>query len=138
MARTTDRSDPDPDAAGRTAPRPGPRRWLAAALAALIAALVAAVPGPGARAESAPLVFAAASLTEAMTAVADAYAGRTGDQVRLSFAASSALARQIENGAPADLFVSANRVWMDRLAAAALVVPESRVDIAGNTILPCL
>ena len=93
-----------------------------------------AMAGQGARAETSILVFAAASLTEVMTAIATAFGQKTGIRVSLSFAASSALARQIENGAPAAVFVSANQLWMDRLEATGLIAAETRSDIAGNRL----
>ena len=111
--------------------RPIAHRWLAALTAAI---LVIATAGPGARAETRVLVFAAASLTEVMTAIATAYGRKTGIRVSLSFAASSALARQIENGAPATVFVSANQLWMDRLEATGHIAPDTRSDIAGNRL----
>ncbi len=80
-------------------------------------------------------VFAAASLTDAMTAVADAFTAATGGRVVLSFAASSTLARQIENGAPASLYVSASTTWMDRLDAAGLLAAGKRVDLLGNRLV---
>jgi len=73
-----------------------------------------------------PLVLAAASLQESMNAAADAWATRHHPRPVLSFAASSALARQINAGGAADLFVSADEDWMDYLAKAGLIVPESR------------
>ena len=57
--------------------------------------------------------FAAASLQEALTAIAKPFTGQTGVAVRFSFASSAVLARQIEQGAPADLFASADVDWMD-------------------------
>lgn len=81
-------------------------------------------------------VFAAISLREAMDEIARAWAlaeGRT--EPRASYAASSALARQIENGAPADLFVSADVDWMDHLAGKALIQPDSRIDLLGNRLV---
>lgn len=81
-----------------------------------------------------PLVFAAASLTDALTEAAEAFTAETGITVRLSFAASSALARQIETGAPATVFVSANRQWIDHLESAGLIVATSRFDLAGNRL----
>ena len=87
-------------------------------------------------ADERPLVFAAASLTEALSAVGDAYAkaGHGGAPV-FSFAASSALARQIESGAPATLFISADEQWMDYLAERHLIVPNSRVSLLSNTLV---
>ena len=80
-------------------------------------------------------VFAAASLNDALTRAAAAYEGATGAHTVLSFAGSSALARQIEAGAPADLFVSANEAWMDSLLSQGLIDPDSRVDLLGNTLV---
>ncbi|HWM61676.1 MAG TPA: molybdate ABC transporter substrate-binding protein, partial [Rhizomicrobium sp.] len=60
-------------------------------------------------------VFAAASLTDSLKSVADAYQAKTGSKIVLSFGASSTLARQIEQGASADLFFSADTDWMDYL-----------------------
>lgn len=78
-------------------------------------------------------VSAAVSLTDALTAVAEAYA-RTGATVRFNFAASNVLARQIVNGAPADVFISADEAQMDVLAAAGLLAAESRVDLLRNQL----
>lgn len=80
------------------------------------------------------LVFAAASLADAMTDIADAYTLETGRDVSLVVAASSALARQIENGAPAAVFVSANPGWIDRLDEAGLLAAGSRIDLLGNRL----
>ena len=82
-----------------------------------------------------PLVLAAASLQESMTAAADAWAKRGHPRPVISFAASSALARQVEAGGDADLFVSADQQWMDALAAKRLIVPASRVTFLGNQLV---
>lgn len=100
--------------------------WLGLALAANSA--FAAEPGK-------LLVFAAASLTETLGAVGDAYAAAGHTKPTFSFAASSALAKQIENGAPAAIFVSADEQWMDYLAARNLIIPPSRVSFLGNTLV---
>ncbi|MGP9822722.1 molybdate ABC transporter substrate-binding protein [Salinarimonas sp. NSM] len=103
---------------------------------ALLTTLVAAAltfSAPAARAQDA-VVFAAASLRNALDDAAAAFQERTGSRIALSYAGSSALARQIEEGAPADLFVSASVEWMDHLAAAGLIREESRVDLLGNRI----
>lgn len=85
---------------------------------------------------NAPLtVFAAASLKESMDEAAGAYQRQTGQPVRVSYAASSALARQIEQGAPADVFVSADLDWMDYLQQRHLVDPSSRRNLLGNTLV---
>lgn len=80
-------------------------------------------------------VFAAASLKTALDEVADSYAKATGHAMVVSVAGSSALARQIQNGAPADIFISANPGWMDVLQADGLVVPETRVDLLTNSLV---
>ncbi|MDR3507638.1 MAG: molybdate ABC transporter substrate-binding protein [Caulobacteraceae bacterium] len=77
-------------------------------------------------------VFAAASLRNAMDEVGKAYAAKTGKMVRFSYAASSAIARQIEQKAPADLFISADSDWMDYVQQRHLIVPESRSDLLTN------
>jgi len=87
------------------------------------------------RADKPVTVFAAASVTDALEAVADAYAEEGGAAPRFSFAASSTLARQIEAGAPADIIVSANPTWMDYLAERRLIDPESRADLIGNSLV---
>ncbi len=77
-------------------------------------------------------VFAAASLKNAMDDALAAYTARTGVPAKASYAASSAIARQIEQGAPADLFVSADADWMDDLARKNLIVAASRRDLLSN------
>lgn len=80
-------------------------------------------------------VFAAASLTNVMEDLGKAFTARTQVPVRFSFAASSALARQIESGAPADVFASADQEWMDYLAARGLIQLATRRDIAANALV---
>jgi len=80
-------------------------------------------------------VYAAASLTDALGAVAQAYQTETGVAVKLSFAASSALAKQIEQGAPADLFASADTKWIDYLDAKGRIDHDSRRDLLGNELV---
>ncbi|MGH1356433.1 MAG: molybdate ABC transporter substrate-binding protein [Thalassovita sp.] len=80
-------------------------------------------------------VFAAASLKTALEDVASAWTAQTGHTATLSFAGSSALARQIDAGAPADIFISANQGWMDHLAALGVIQTDSRVDLLGNTLV---
>ena len=82
-----------------------------------------------------PLVLAAASLQESMTAAADAWAKQGHPKPVISFAASSALARQVEAGGDADLFVSADQEWMDALAARGLIVANTRVTFLGNRLV---
>lgn len=80
-------------------------------------------------------VFGAASLTDALTAAGEAWRERSGGEVRFSFASSSVLARQIEAGAPADIFASANEAWMDRLAEAGLIDTASRTSPIANSLV---
>jgi molybdate transport system substrate-binding protein len=112
------------------------RRLLPAPLAA---ALPVGLAVPGLRAQGAaepPLtVFAAASLTDAMRAQAGAWQARGNPAPRTSFAASSALARQIEQGAPADLFMSADEQWMDHLERRGLLAPGTRSSPLGNSLV---
>lgn len=88
-----------------------------------------------ARAENAVRVFAAASLTPALTEISEAWERHGHPKATLVFAASSALAKQIENGAPADLFASADRRWMDYLAQRRKIDPASRADLLGNELV---
>jgi molybdate transport system substrate-binding protein len=81
------------------------------------------------------LVFAAASLQTALDALVVPLERVTGGRVRVSYAASSALARQIENGAPADLFISADLEWMDHLARRQLIRADSRLNLLGNRLV---
>lgn len=83
----------------------------------------------------APLVLAAASLQESLSAAADAWAARRHPRPVLAFAASSALARQVEAGAPADLFIAADEAWMDVLAAKRLIRPPTRVAFLTNRLV---
>ncbi|WP_029057836.1 molybdate ABC transporter substrate-binding protein [Stappia stellulata] len=80
-------------------------------------------------------VFAAASLKTALDDVAGLWRRETGTEIAVSYAGSSALARQIEAGAPADLFISANPGWMDRLEADGFLRAESRRDLLTNSIV---
>lgn len=86
-------------------------------------------------AERGPLVLAAASLQESLTEAAHAWAAKGHPKPVLSFAASSALARQILAGAPADLFLSADEPWMDVIAKAGLIRPATRTTLLGNRLV---
>lgn len=107
---------------------------LKALLLAVGALLVASVE-PTRAAEPPITLFAAASTTDAVTEIAEAFAAETGRTLRPVFAASSTLARQIEQGAPADLFLSANVAWMDHLDDQGLLVPKSRTDLLANRLV---
>jgi molybdate transport system substrate-binding protein len=80
-------------------------------------------------------VFGAVSLTNAMQDLGDAFTKTTAVDVKFSFAASSALAHQIENGARADVFFSADVEWMDYLQARNLIQPATRRDVVGNRLV---
>jgi molybdate transport system substrate-binding protein len=103
--------------------------------AALAAAALTAFAAPVARAADAVTVFAAASLKNALDAAAAAWAAESGKQARASYAASSALARQIAQGAPADLFFSADLDWMDYLSEKSLIDKASVKMLLGNDIV---
>ncbi|HEY7498253.1 MAG TPA: molybdate ABC transporter substrate-binding protein [Vicinamibacterales bacterium] len=80
------------------------------------------------------IVSAATSLTDALDDVAKAYGAAGGGEVRFNFAGSNVLARQIVNGAPADLFISADETQMEVVQKAGLIVAGSRVDLVGNQL----
>ena len=109
-----------------------PRTLLARLL--LLLALLAGAPAPAAPPRPA-LVLAAASLQESLSAAADAWARTGHPRPVLSFAASSALARQVEAGAPADLFVSADAEWMDYLAQRRLIAAGTRAQLVTNRLV---
>ncbi len=103
------------------------------AILGLFAALAAAP--QQASAQETITVFAAASLRNALDDVDAAFAKATGVKVTASYAASSALAKQITQGAPADVYVSANIKWMDFLDQKKLLVRGTRVDLLGNRLV---
>ena len=107
-------------------------RWCCILLAGWLIAI--ALPDCG-WAQDDITVFAAASLTNALQEIDGAYMRRTGEVVRHSFASSSALARQIEAGAPAQVFMSADAKWMDYLAGKGLIDAASRKDALGNALV---
>jgi len=80
-------------------------------------------------------VFAAASLKTALDAASADYQKNTGNKIVASYAGSSALAKQIEQGAPADIFISADLDWMDYVAKAKLINDETRVNLFGNRLV---
>jgi molybdate transport system substrate-binding protein len=104
-----------------------------AAIAGLAAMVIAAV--PAARADDKIVVFAAASLKNALDDVSAAWKADTGKEATISYAASSALAKQIESGAPADIFVSADLDWMKYLSDKKLTKPDTEVKLLGNRIV---
>ena len=96
--------------------------------------LVAALAVPAA-AQNALTVFAAASMRNALDNVNAAFTGATAVRVTASYAASSALAKQIAEGAPADVYVSANGKWMDFLQEQKLMAPGTRINLLGNSLV---
>ena len=106
---------------------------LRVVIALLLALAIVTHPVP-ARAERLT-VFAAASLKGALDEIAAAFNDRSDHRAVVSFAGSSALARQIEAGAPADVFISANTAWMDRLEERSLIRSETRIDLLGNRLV---
>lgn len=102
------------------------RKLLLPALVSICAALPA---------QAAVRIYAASSLTEAVTDIAALYAAAGHDRPLLVLGASSALARQIEQGAPADVFLSADSEWMDYAAKRSLIQPASRRDLLSNRLV---
>lgn len=110
------------------------RRGFLAAVAAVFAAVVCTVAPQAARADD-PVVFAAASLKDALDAINSDWQKASGKHATISYAASSALAKQIEAAAPADVFISADLEWMDYVAKKDLIVPASRHNLLGNVLV---
>ncbi len=102
--------------------------------AAAIVALTVLGPWQAAQAQ-AIVVFAAASLKNALDDANHLFEQQSGAAVKTSYAASSALAKQIESGAPADLFISADLAWMDYLQKRNLIQPASRRNLLGNRLV---
>jgi len=112
-----------------------PSQFRRAILLALVLGLLAA-PFTARAAQAADVtVFAAASLKNALDDAAKLYQAKTGDKITISYAASSALAKQIEAGAPADIFFSADLEWMDYLEKKKLIYAPSRHVLLGNTLV---
>ena len=117
-------------------PHPIARRRVVGALLGLAGLLAAGLDATPARAQAnGPVIFAAASLKTALDEIDKLYAAETGRTPTVSYAASPALVRQIEQGAPADLFISADIPWMDHAAEKGLIRPESRIDLLGNALV---
>ncbi|MCE3283816.1 MAG: molybdate transporter substrate-binding protein, partial [Steroidobacteraceae bacterium] len=104
-----------------------PRRWLLLLVSALVPQLASGV--------TPARVYAAASLTLALTEVADRWQRAGHPAPVMVFAGSATLARQLAAGAPADVFVSADATWMDELAASDRIDRDSRVDLLGNAVV---
>jgi molybdate transport system substrate-binding protein len=104
-------------------------------LPVLVCAAMTAVPARVPAAEASVTVFAAASLKNALDDVDAAFTRNSGIAVVASYAASSTLARQIEAGAPAGVFISADLDWMDYAEQKKLIAPNTRVNLLGNELV---
>jgi molybdate transport system substrate-binding protein len=102
--------------------------------AALCAAMIVFAAGQAAHAQDV-VVFAAASLTNALDEAAQLFEKQGGAHPKISYAASSALAKQIESGAPADIFISADLDWMNYLEERHLIQPATRRTLLGNRLV---
>lgn len=113
------------------------RRTVLGRLAGIAVAIGLAVApvGLAAAQSGGPTVFAAASLKNALDDINAAWKAETGKSATVSYAASSALAKQIEGGAPADLFISADLAWMSYLADKKLIRNDTRTELLGNSIV---
>lgn len=99
----------------------------------MVLALIGCAPQD--RRDSGPLVLAASSLQEALEAASDEWTAAGNERPVLSFAGTSALARQIEAGAQVDLFISADEIWMDELERKGLIEPSSRANFLNNRLV---
>ncbi|XSC44564.1 molybdate ABC transporter substrate-binding protein [Bradyrhizobium sp. RDT10] len=106
-----------------------------AGLFVAFAVSLAAISTPAAAQDKTLIVFAAASMKSALDEIHAAYAVKTGIKITVSYAASSALAKQIEQGAPADVFISADTDWMDYATSKKTINESSRVNLLGNSIV---
>src|SRR5438445_538250 len=97
--------------------------------------LLGAIHSPALAQDKSLTVFAAASMKNALDEIDAAYTAKTGVKISASYAASSALAKQIEQGAPADIFVSADTDWMDYAISKKNISEPTRVNLLGNSIV---
>jgi molybdate transport system substrate-binding protein len=111
-----------------------PMNRLAGLLVAFAVSL-AAIPAPAAAQDKSLTIFAAASMKNALDEIDAAYTAKAGVRITVSYAASSALAKQIEQGAPADVFISADTDWMDYATSKKAINESSRVNLLGNSIV---
>jgi molybdate transport system substrate-binding protein len=115
------------------------KRMLLIFILMVMAVLIGMGPGvvveKGIAAEAEVVVFAAASTTNAITEIGELYAALGPGHITTSFASSSTLSKQIANGAPADVFLSANKKWMDFLEEKNAIEKASRFDLLGNRIV---
>jgi len=100
-------------------------------LCAVIVALVCCAPASADKVT----VFAASSMQDVLAEIGAAFESESGHDLTIAYAGSSLLARQIDHGAPAAVFISANAAWMDELEKAGLLAPGTRFDIAANRLV---
>ena len=112
-----------------------PRRSAALRVAGPILAGLLACLWAGPAAAERVIVLAAASAAHVIDEVIGQFEAGPADRVVASYAGTSALARQIESGAPADIFLAANAAWMDHVEAQGLIEPGSRRPLAGNRLV---
>jgi molybdate transport system substrate-binding protein len=108
---------------------------IRSALALLCLSIASAAPAPAERQQPEILVFAAASLTNALQEIGAAYEKTAAVRIKMSFDSSSNLAHQIEAGAPADLFLAADTEWMDYLESRHLIRSATRRNVVGNRLV---
>src|SRR5271170_1807762 len=99
------------------------------------AAVVLALSAAPASADDPVIVFAAASMKTALDEAADSFRADGGVETKISYGGSLALARQLTQGAPADIFVSADEDSMDEAVKGKAIIPDSRVDFLANTLV---
>jgi molybdate transport system substrate-binding protein len=109
------------------------RLWLSLLLGAALG--LGTLVGPATAQGKDPLIFAAASLKNALDGIAGQWQRQSGKKAVISYAASNTLIKQIEAGAPADIFISADLDWMDYGQQKNLIKPETRVNLLGNRIV---
>src|SRR5579859_2437622 len=112
------------------------RCWLGVVNAVLLGAALTIAPSPPAAAQRRDvLVFAAASVKNALDEIAADWQRQSGKKAVISYAGSNNLIRQIEQGAPADMFISADTDWMDYAEQRKLIQPQTRADLLGNRLV---
>lgn len=110
-------------------------RWRQRLAGLVIGSLIVGLPGLSQAQSGDVVVFAAASLKNALDAISKDWQQDTGNKSKISYAAASTLAKQLEQGAPADLFISADLEWMDYLDQRKLIQPGSRINLLGNKLV---
>src|SRR4051794_36433786 len=100
-----------------------------------LAVLFGSIASPGLAQNKSLMVFAAASMKNALDDIDAAFSARTGVKVVASYAAGSALAKQIEHGAPADIFASADTDWMDYATVKKTIDEPTRINLLGNSLV---